>query len=92
MSRRVVEFCHHCGKPIQGKLILVPNGLGTGYYVFDSLACLKASATKYNLMEALAIPNSRVDRLRDYVRLFPEWTIKTYGINVVYELIERKKI
>lgn len=84
-------YCIACGKPIKNELILIPNGYGTGYLVFDSLVCLKHSATKYDLYTFDFVSNNEVDKLVAKVKKRSGWSIKYYGIEVVYELIRKER-
>ena len=69
--------CMICGKAITNELVLIPNGLSTGYAVFDSLECLKAYASKYGLDNINYCDNDLVDLLIREVKKKPKWSIKT---------------
>lgn len=92
MINHSADYCYYCGGRITNELILVPDGYGTGYLVFDSFKCLAAYANKYDLSEMPSVPCEKVDRLISEVKRKPNWAIRTYGIKVIDELIRKGKI
>lgn len=86
------DTCIACGKKITNRLILVPNGYGTGYLVFDSFECLGEFARKHDLDTVPWYDNYCVDKLREQVKNKPNWNVSVYGMSVVYELIRKEKI